>query len=83
MCKINNLIIKQLNRWKGIVLNVRQVSGDFFGLQVTRQCIGAKNVIFNMAVAAILILLDSSFDGKNCPRTLFSMSVSTVVQIRS
>ena len=44
----------------------------------------AKNVIFNMAAAAILdFVLDTRFEGKSCPGTLFSVSVSNLVQIRS
>ena len=36
----------------------------------------AKNVMFNMAAAAILDLLDTSSEGKSRPVTLFLMSVS-------
>jgi len=42
-----------------------------------------KNVIFNIAAAAILDFVGYEFWGKSCPRTLFSVSVSNLVQIRS
>ena len=43
----------------------------------------AKNVIFDMAAAAILDFVQYEFWGKSCPGTLFSTSVSNLVQIRS
>ena len=44
----------------------------------------AKNVIFNMAAAAILDFFgDMSSEGKSCPGTLFLVSVSNLVRIRS
>jgi len=43
----------------------------------------AKNVIFNMAAATVLDLLDTSSHGKNCPGTLFSVYVSNLVWIHS
>jgi len=43
----------------------------------------AKNVIFNMAAAAILDFVGYEFWGKSCPGMLFSLSVSNLVQIRS
>jgi len=43
----------------------------------------AKKVIFNMAAVAILDFVGYEFWGKSCPGTLFSVSVSKLVQIRS